>query len=268
MAQAGADAAASYAQANPSDAQAQFDSLYAQSYVTWLTALKPAFVANATAVANAAGNDEVALVTSDVTLADQEATDNVNNVDTQEPQSATEQEAIQTVDDTYQQESVANVGQNEIGSAEADQTQMLDLAKAASTYLVACAQADQTHALNAFNDASNTDQTYKIALADAKLALTDSQADADQAWITGKAQADETFLKTDSQDWQTMSNDEAQTSDQYAITDDSETQSADNTLASQESAPLTAGAQADQTQGNADASAEAAFQIAQANETA
>ncbi|HWB12674.1 MAG TPA: hypothetical protein VG826_25840, partial [Pirellulales bacterium] len=150
MAQIAADAAASYAQANPGDGQAQFDSLYAQGYVTWLTDLEPVFVANATAVADAAGADEVALVTTDVNLADQEATDNVDNLAVQEPQSADESEAIQAANDTYQEESVANVGQDEIGSAEADQTQMLDLAEAASAYIVACAQADKTHAIENF----------------------------------------------------------------------------------------------------------------------
>jgi hypothetical protein len=264
---AGFGARLDYAEANPSDGQAQFDSLYAQGYVTWLTNLKPAFVANATAVAQAAGNDEVALVSTNADLADQEATDNVNALDTQEPQSADESQAIQTADDTYQQESVDNVGQDQIGSAEADQTQMLDLAQAASTYLVACAQADKQHAIDAYNDASDTDQDYTIALANAQLALTDSQADADQAWITGKAQAEETFLTTDAEDWQTMSDGEAETSDEYALTDDSETQSADDTVAGQEAGTITAEAQADQTQGNADAAAEGAFQIAQANET-
>jgi hypothetical protein len=267
MAQIAAGTAASYAQANPSNGQAQFASLYAQGYVTWLTDLSSAFVTNATAVATAAGGDEVALVTSDVNLADLEAADNVTNVDTEDPQSAQESQGNQATDDTYQQESVDNIGTDEVSSAQADQTQMLDLAEAASTYIVASAQADKTCAINGFNDASDTSQVYETAVADAKLALADSQADADQAWIADKADADETYLTADAEDWQTMSDDEAQTSDQYALTGDGETQTADDTQASQESATLTAEATADQTQGNADASAEAAFQIAQANET-
>src|SRR6185437_16250122 len=67
MAQVQAAAAASFAAANPSDA-ATFASLYAQGYVQWLTDLKPAFVADAAAVAQAAAQDEEDLVAADVEL--------------------------------------------------------------------------------------------------------------------------------------------------------------------------------------------------------
>ncbi len=60
---------------------------------------------------------------------------------------------------------------------------------------------------------------------------------------------------------------EAQTNNQLAHEQDDEAKSDDETTAGHESDALIAEAAADQTQGNGDAAAEAAFQIAQANET-
>ena len=71
MAQAQAAAAAAFAAANPSDATT-FQSLYAQGYVTWLTDLKPAFIASAAGVAQASAQKEQDLLAADVDLADQE----------------------------------------------------------------------------------------------------------------------------------------------------------------------------------------------------
>ncbi|HEV3022531.1 MAG TPA: hypothetical protein VGX76_08685, partial [Pirellulales bacterium] len=179
------------------DATAQFNALYADGYAQWLTDLSPVFVANATAVAQAAAVKEQALVADDVNLADQQAQDNADQIALQEPQSVQQSEEITALDDAYQIEQVANAGQEAIDTAEADKTQKVDLANAGSAYLVDCAEADKQHAIDGFNGASHTDDDYQKALAGAKLTLVDSQADADQAWIVGKSQADETYLTTD-----------------------------------------------------------------------
>ena len=121
--------------------------------------------------------------TADATLADQEATANANEVTTEAPQSATESENIETESNTYQTTTTSNVGQDQTASATADQQQMIALAQAASTFITANAQADKTAQLNYDNNVSGWQATQIKAIADAKLALTDSQADADQAWI-------------------------------------------------------------------------------------
>src|SRR5487761_1591707 len=236
LAQVASAAASAFAQANPGDGQAQFDLLYAQGYVTWLTDLKPAFVADATGVAQAAGQKEIALVSADVNLADQEAADNANFVTTEAPQSAQESDTTQTEGVAYQTSTVTNVGQDQVDSAIADQTQMIDLAGAGSAHIVAGAQADKAMAVNAATNVSGWQTTYTKDPADATA-------------------------------WQTMSDGEATTSDQFAHQDDGDQQSQNDAVAANESDALTAEAQADQTQGNSDAAAEANFQIAQANET-
>ncbi len=215
-----------------------------------------------------AAQKEQDLLAADVDLADQELQDNVDFVTSELPESAAESDAIQVEADGYQVATTANLGQDQIGTAEADQTQMLDLAEAASAYLVNAAKADKNEELNIINNVSNWKDLYKQDIADAKLTLTDEQADADQAWIEGKAMADDTFLIADAGAWQTMSDDEAGTTDLFANQDDADVWAENDAVAKNESDALKAEALADQKQGNSDAAAAASFQIAQANETA
>jgi hypothetical protein len=248
--------------------QAGFSSRWAQGYVQWLSDLKPSFVADATAVAQAAAQDEEDTLAADVNLADEQATANTDFVDAEAPQSAQESDTLTEESDAYSTSVVVNTGNDQIGTAQADKTQMIDLANAGAAYLLASAQADKARAVNGYEQVPGTQQQYTDAVAQAKLTLSDSQADADLAWIDGKALADEQFSLADTSDWQTMSDGQAATIDQYALEVDGDAQTENDTLAQDDAGQMTAYALADQTEGNSDASAEADFQIAQANETA
>src|SRR5487761_144820 len=130
------------------------------------------------------------------------------------------------------------------------------------------AQADKNAAINSANNVSDWQQIYKQELADAKLGLDDSQADADLAWVKSVAQVNQSFQTTDATDWQSMIDGQAQAADQFAHQNDATTQTEADAGAQAAAATMVPRAQAEQAQSGGDAAAAASFRIAQANETA
>ncbi|HEV3025785.1 MAG TPA: hypothetical protein VGX76_25100, partial [Pirellulales bacterium] len=259
--------AASFAQGTTS-AEAAFQALYAEGYVQWLTDLKPAFVANSTAMAQDDAQQRQNLETALDNLANQRATAETSLM-TDSGSSATDlANAKAGAEDGYQAESVTVTTQYASDLAAADAKQSGNLAKAAAAYMLASAQADKDNADNAANGVANHDDLYKKALADAKLTLVDAQADADLGWVQDAAQADFKYRTDDAANWQTMINTEAEKADQFAHETNAENETEANAIAQAAAGTMVPKAQAQQTQANGDAAAAADFRIAQANETA
>jgi hypothetical protein len=93
-------------------------------------------------------------------------------------------------------------------------------------------------------------------------------ANADLAWVTSKAAADEAFAVTDAGNWQSMIDGEASAVDTFAHADDAANQTADDAAGQAQAAQMNAQAAADQAQEDGDASAEADFSEAEANDEA
>jgi hypothetical protein len=266
-AQSQAAIAASFAQ-GATGGYGAFEALYAQGYVQWLTDLKSSFVANATAVAQDDADHREGLSAAAATLANGRAGAEVDFVSASGATSAELSSSTATADDGYQTSLADNTGAEASGVAGADKVQDVSLAKADAAYILACAQADKDSAVNEANGVANWQTIYKTAIADAKLTLERSRADADLIWIQGVALADKDFLDDDATDWQTMIGGDAQAADQFSREDDATTQIEQDALAVAEAGEMTSEAMAEQSQTSDDAAAAGSFRIARDNETA
>lgn len=102
-------------------------------------------------------------------------------------------------------------------------------------------------------------------MADAKLALANAQADANQAWIKAKDVADKQFAITDAGNWLSMISGEANAAAAFTKADDAATAAESNAGAQAEADHMKADAQADSDHGTSDATATGGFEESEAN---
>ncbi|HEX5324779.1 MAG TPA: hypothetical protein VFW40_13405 [Capsulimonadaceae bacterium] len=216
------------------------------------------------AIATDDANNQYSATQAEVNLQDEIAADDTQFALTDAPQEAQNQEEQTDQSDDYQTSLVEHEGEDEISLATADATQDSDLATAAAAYLLANAQADKDEAVTL---AGGTAGNWQQERDDARSNLAKGDADADLNWITSDLTAGDTFESENLLSWQTMDTTDSQEADTLSKEEDSDTQSENDEIAQSEGDEMVALALADQTQGNADAAAGGAFEIAEANQT-
>ncbi len=243
---------------------------FAQAFAQWISEVAGSFVSDSTTVAQDDATYQDALAVAGQALDNAQETANVAFVDADAPAQATETQGITAAQDTYAVDVANEVGTDAIATAGADATDDTTIATGDGAWTLALAQSDKAYqvavAQNGGVDNSTITAARVAAVALAQENLTINVANADLAWITGKAAADEGFAVTDAGNWQTMIDGEATAVDSFAHTDDAAVKTADDAAGAAQAALMNAQAAADQAQENGDAGAEANFSEAEAND--
>jgi hypothetical protein len=101
-------------------------------------------------------------------------------------------------------------------------------------------------------------------MADAELALSQGEADANLAWIQSKDLADQKFATTDAEDWEATIDEEGKAQFEYTLADDAATADDEDSVAQAQAGQTTSDTSADATQGESDASESGDFEKAEA----
>ncbi|HVA48600.1 MAG TPA: hypothetical protein VNH11_19700 [Pirellulales bacterium] len=251
--------------------QNTFNALCAHADEQWLQDVAPTFENDSKQVAQDDANYQDALVDDAVSEAQGEASAEVNYASAEGPAVATELETVDMAQDQYAERLTANLGLDAKNTSQGDATQDTSLATVQAAYTTAAAQADADHqtwlAQNVATAPPPPDPSI-VESADAQLALSKGEADANLAWSKSKDLADQKFPTADAEDWAATVDDEGKAQFDYALADDPATASDELAVAVAQAGQTTSDTGADATRGESDAGATGGFEQAEASDDA